>query len=383
MVLPDDIHEALVTCRGGLEEVVAGELRALNLEVAEVNRRAVRFKTDLGGIYRANMALRCGLNVLVPLRTFNARNYDMLYYQSRKTNWHKWFGPERTLRIDLSGGSHVLTHTAYVVHRVKDGMVDTFRKLCGGVRPSIDKRDPDLHVVAHLEGTKVTLCMDSSGLPLFKRGYRVEHGEAPLKEDLAAGLLLLSGYEGRGTFVDPMCGAGTLLFEAWMIAARKAPCLDRRFAFQSWFGYNPSLHAEERKRLAALEVDPGVTLVGMEKDPATFAVLKKIAHRHFSQASVDLRAGDFFESQDLFPGALVLCNPPYGRRLESDSGVDQLYARLAGWLKEKIPGGRSLVFTANREAAQAAGLAGREVARLRNGALECVLFEIAEGDPDR
>src|SRR5690606_7952937 len=149
---------------------------------------------------------RSGLSVLLPIRTFNARNYDLLYFQSRKTNWHKLFSVDKSLRIDVNGGSDVLRNSEYVVHRVKDGIVDTFRKLSAGVRPSVDKSEPDIHIVVHLDHTRVTLCIDTSGLPLFKRGYRLQHGVAPIKEDLAAGILQLSGWDQKSSLTDPMCG---------------------------------------------------------------------------------------------------------------------------------------------------------------------------------
>ncbi|MEE3178210.1 MAG: class I SAM-dependent RNA methyltransferase, partial [Verrucomicrobiota bacterium] len=213
---PDpDRLAGFVLCRGGLEEVVVKELRELEIEVVARRKRAVEIVTNLAGFYRANMGLRSALNVLRPIRSFNARNYDLLYYQSRKTNWHKLFPVDARIRIDIKGHSPKITHTRYAIHRVKDGITDTFRKLCHGVRPSIEKRNPDVHVVVYLEKHRATLALDMSGTPLFKRGYRIEHGEAPMKEDLAAGLLSLSGWDRRSPLLDPMCGSGTLLFEAW------------------------------------------------------------------------------------------------------------------------------------------------------------------------
>jgi len=169
-------QDGIVICRGGLEPVVADELRALDIEVTAIRKRAIDIATDLGGFYRANMGLRSALNVLKPFRSVNAPNYDIPEHPSGKPEVHKPFSVEPRLRIDVKGGSHKLTHTRYVIHRVKDGITDTFRKLCGGARPSIDQRDPDLHIVVYLDADKTALAIDTSGIPLFKRGYRIEHG---------------------------------------------------------------------------------------------------------------------------------------------------------------------------------------------------------------
>ena len=256
---PPDIRPAIVVCRGGLESVAADELQKLGVSVRKIRTRAVDVETDLAGIYRANMALRSALNVLLPVRSFNARNYDILYYQSRKTNWHKLFPVTARLRINVKGRSGTLRDSRYVIHRVKDGITDTFNKLFDA-RPSIEKRDPDVHVVVHLDEHRVTLAIDTSGVPLFKRGYRAGHGEAPIKEDLAAGILALSGWDGTSPLVDPMCGSGTFLFEAWMRAARIAPNRGRKFGFEMLHGYDPELHWKERNALAAGEVEatPGL-----------------------------------------------------------------------------------------------------------------------------
>lgn len=378
------VQRLVATCRTGLEKVVAAELKALGLAVVEIARRAVHFEADQGGIYRANMALRCALNVLLPIRSFNARNYDMLYYQSRKTNWHKWFSVDRTLRIDLNGGSHVLTHTAYVVHRVKDGIVDTFRKLSGGVRPSIDKNDPDVHVVVHLEGTRATLCLDTSGLPLFKRGYRLHHGEAPLKEDLAAGILRLAEWREDQPLLDPMCGSGTFLFEGWMMAANRAPNLDRKFGFQSLYDYDQAWYDREREALRTRQRpwEQVPTLTGLEKDPATYALMERIAAQSFPEAKLDVMRADFRQCQKTFPGAMAVVNPPYGKRLRGDVDLNTLYAELGAWLREKIPGGEAAVLSANEEALRHLGLETTTLAGLRNGALDCRLVRAALPAPD-
>lgn len=361
----------LVTCRAGLERVVARELRELGAEVLRIGTRAVFFRPDPAVVYRCNMGLHSALNVLLPIRTFNARNYEMLYYQARKTNWHKLFTVGRSIRIDVNGGSPTLRHTQYVTHRVKDGIVDTFRKLSGGIRPSVRKDDPDVHIVVHLDGPRVTLCLDTSGQPLFKRGYRTEHGAAPLKEDLAAGILQLAGWDGRKPLLDPLCGAGTFLFEAWLLAAGIAPNLDRRFAFESLLSYDPALHAAERDRLRArIRSTDLPELLGYERDPATRAVAEAIRQRHFPDAPIGIRQTDYRTAPGLRDG-LIVCNPPYGVRLGTAAAAVALHRELGAFLRDACAGSAAAVFTANPEAAVALEPpVPRRSHVLYNGALE-------------
>ncbi|MFP6883132.1 MAG: hypothetical protein VCA40_01775 [Roseibacillus sp.] len=376
---PDpDRLAGFVLCRGGLEEVVVKELRELEIEVVARRKRAVEIVTNLAGFYRANMGLRSALNVLRPIRSFNARNYDLLYYQSRKTNWHKLFPVDARIRIDIKGHSPKITHTRYAIHRVKDGITDTFRKLCDGVRPSIEKRNPDVHVVVYLEKHRATLALDMSGTPLFKRGYRIEHGEAPMKEDLAAGLLSLSGWDRRSPLLDPMCGSGTLLFEAWMMAAGIAPNLHRRFGFEALHDYDPQIHAAERRRLEARQSHPeGMRLLGIEIDQATFRTLEKIRARHFPEAPIQLEHGDF---RNLDPGdefGAAVCNPPYGLRSGEEFEITPLYEALGTFLRRHFAGRCAGIYTANHEAAPHFGGDPGASVPLLNGSLEGRLYRIA------
>ncbi|NRB28675.1 MAG: hypothetical protein HRU37_13480 [Roseibacillus sp.] len=376
---PDpDRLTGFVLCRGGLEEVVVQELRELEIEVVARRKRAVEIATNLAGFYRANMGLRSALNVLRPIRSFNARNYDLLYYQSRKTNWHKLFPVDARIRIDIKGHSPKITHTRYAIHRVKDGITDTFRKLCDGVRPSIEKRNPDVHVVVYLEKHRATLALDMSGTPLFKRGYRIEHGEAPMKEDLAAGLLSLSGWDRRSPLLDPMCGSGTLLFEAWMMAAGIAPNLHRRFGFEALHDYDPQIHDAERRRLEARQSHPeGMRLLGIEIDQATFRTLEKIRARHFPEAPIQLEHGDF---RNLDPGdefGAAVCNPPYGLRSGEEFEITPLYQALGTFLRRHFAGRCAGIYTANHEAAPHFGGDPGASVPLLNGSLEGRLYRIA------
>lgn len=370
-----EVFECVATCRPGLEAVLEGELHALGLKRTKQDKRAVTFWTDLGGLYRANMGLRAAVQLLRPLRTFNARSYDLLYHQVRKTPWHQLFGPEKSLRVDVTGQSKDLSHTQFVTHRVKDAIVDTFKRLRDGQRPSVDKREPEIHVVLHMRGDKMTLCMDSSGVPLFKRGYRLEHGEAPIKEDLAAGLLLAAGLQAGQAMVDPMCGSGTFLFEGWMILAGVAPNLGRQFAFQNWADYDHALHLQEIERLQAAAGESPAVVRGADVDPAMVSLAREIQQTSFPEADIEIEVSDITAFNRVCPGGLMVANPPYGERIGAEDQLGQLYRDLGEAAKRTIPGGRLAVFTTNRTAARQIRMQQLRGRTFFNGALEGLMYE--------
>lgn len=352
------------------------EIAALGGTQLRKAKRCVHFHTDHAGLYRMNMAVRSAIQILIPIRTFNARDYDLLYFQSRKTNWHKYFDKSRTLRIDVNGRSPVLRNTQYVVHRVKDGIVDTFRKLSGGIRPSIDKDEPEIHIVVHLDGYKVTLCLDSSGAPLFKRGYRLEHGGAPLKEDLAAGILLLAGLEDASGLVDPVCGSGTFLFEGWMILNGIPPNRERQFAFQNWLDYDEALHQSEKAALSSGDgLSGAIPVFGSDVDADICDLANRIRERHFAEANIEIRNEPFQELEASVPEGLMVANPPYGQRLGDADELGALYRDLGYAAKRVVPGGKLALFTTNRKAARQIRLKAGQALTLFNGALEGLLYQ--------
>ncbi len=371
-----DLIECVATCRPGLEQVLLEELEANGIRKPSKAKRAVNFSTNQAGLYRLNMALRSAIQILIPIRTFSAPDYERLYFQARKTNWHKYFENGKTIRIDVNGRSPDLRNTQYVVHRIKDGIVDTFRKLSGGIRPSINKDNPDVHVVAHLDGQRVTLCLDSSGAPLFKRGYRLEHGGAPLKEDLAAGILLMSGLKKHRGLVDPMCGSGTFLFEGWMILNGIAPNLNRSFAFQNWLDYDEELHEVEKRRLETrVKLNPGIPVIGCDIEEETHALAERIRDTYFSESGIQLNHAPFQEFEAEVANGLLVTNPPYGERMGIDADLNQLYVDLGYAAKRFVPGGRMALFTANRKAARQIRMKAEGAKTLFNGAIEGLLFE--------
>ncbi len=374
----------VATCRPGLESVLVSEIESLGGKGILKAKRAVHFTTNQAGLYRMNMAVRTAIQILVPIRSFNARDYQMLYFQARKTNWHHYFTSDKTVRIDVNGKSPELRNTQYVVHRVKDGIVDTFRKLSGGIRPSIDKEDPDIHILVHLNGQKVTLYMDSAGSPLFKRGYRTQHGGAPLKEDLAAGILQLSGMHKYQGLIDPMCGSGTFIFEGWMMMQNIAPNLNRTFAFKNWQDYRQELHEAERLALKEKEIqEPRYPFVGGDVDSKVLELAKSIQEEHFPEAAIEWHVADFKDLPCELPNALMVTNPPYGERIGRDEELPLLYREIGYAAKRLVPGGRLSVFTANRKAARQIRLKTDSGLTLFNGSIEGLLFQYSLNKPTR
>ncbi|WP_309396438.1 THUMP domain-containing class I SAM-dependent RNA methyltransferase [Cerasicoccus maritimus] len=363
----------VANCRAGLEPVVEAELKAWGLEIAFVGVRMVAFRGSEEDFYKVNMGLRAGLSVLKPIRRFHARNTDMLYFQSRKVNWHQMFAPDASLKIDLKGDWKYFRNERFALYRIKDAIVDTFKKLCDGQRPDIATRDPDVRIVAFAMKDEISLYLDGAGEPLFKRGYRWEHGEAPLKEDLAAGMLQLIGWDGSTDLIDPLCGSGTFLFEAYLLANGIAPNLEREFAFQRWLNFNRPAYLRAKKALQAAEKPSQKQFIGFESDQKTFNTLQKIAQQHFPAGAFSLHPKKFQDANFSLRGAQILTNPPYGVRLKP-ADLNGVYRDIGQFMKATAPEGKGALITAALDAAVFVGLPVKEKWKLFNGQLECRLF---------
>jgi putative N6-adenine-specific DNA methylase len=366
-------------CQRGLENVLADELAALGANVTAVSRSTVFFTGDNYTLYKANMALRSAVNILRPLKRIIAHDYDMLYFQAKKINWHKMFGIDKTIRIDVKGSSEELTHSQYVIHRIKDAILDTQRKFNDGQRPSVDKDNPDIHVVAYLTNRDVTLYLDSSGTPLFKRGYREDtHFAAPLKEELAAGLLELSGWDGKTDVLDICCGSGTLLIEAALLATHTPPNLHRRFSFQNWSDFDEAAYKRAKNDLQKQIIPSDIKLTGYEIDRFTAKKATEIIRSLKLDKMITIINDDFRHCQHKYENAIIITNPPYGQRLESDDEekVFALYKDIGDFLKHNCATSMAYIFTGNFEAMKHIGLRTSRRIEVWNGPIECRLLEI-------
>ena len=373
----------------GLEQVLAAELVQLGANNVQVERRAVSFTGDLRMLYTANMCLRTATRVLVPIASFKAQKADDIYEHVKALDWFEFMTLKTTFQIDATVYSDYFRHSQFVTYRVKDAIVDYWMER-EGQRPNVRLEGADLYLNIHIAGDRVTLSLDSSGESLHKRGYRVANTQAPINEALAAGMLLLAGWNGQSDFYDPMCGSGTLLIEAALIARNIAPGVYRQgFAFEKWANFNADLwedvyNDDSRERdfkykiygsdagfYAAQAAQKNIQSAGLQRDIEVRQVRVQ-----------ELKAEDGKLGACHVDGALVMINPPYGERLSQDKDVLRLYQDMGTALKHQFSGATAWVISSNEEALKCIGLRPAKRIRLFNGDLDCLFnqYVLFKGD---
>lgn len=368
----------------GLEEVLAGELVQLGANNVQIERRAVSFTGDKRMLYTANFCLRTASRVLVPIATFKAKNTDDIYLQVKQLDWSQYMTAKTTFQIDATVYSDLFRHSQFVTYRVKDAIVDWWMEH-EGKRPSVQLTNPDVYLNVHIAGDTVTLSLDSSGESLHKRGYRVANTQAPINEALAAGMLLLAGWNGQGDFYDPMCGSGTLLIEAALIARNIAPGIYRKgFAFEKWANFDADLF-EDISSDDSRERDFQHKIYGSDAGfYAVQAANKNIQSAHL-QRDIEvkqIRIQELKLAEKHTEGALIMINPPYGERLAQDRDVLRLYQDMGTTLKHQFSGATAWIISSNEEALKCIGLRPAKKIHLVNGDLECLFnkYELFKGD---
>lgn len=368
--------EFFATAGKGVEELLADELRGLGIAVTAVESGGVRFEGGIDACWRANLWLRTANRVLVPLAVFPCTNPQELYDGVRAITWTRHITPEMTLAVDCSLRESALTHSGFVALKTKDAIVDEIRDRCGR-RPNVDTRDPDLRVNVHLVKNRCTVSLDSSGTPLDRRGYRLERTEAPLRETLAAALVELSGWDGGMPLADPMCGSGTILIEATLKAARRAPGLLRKgFGFQRWPGFDPSLwkrlQTEAREQALPSLSSP---VVGSDRSAQALAVARQNARRAGVEEMLTLSQRDVRDFAPPPGPGVILFNPPYGQRLDEEEALKPLYRLIGDVMKKRCTGYTAYLFTGSQELAKCVGLRASRRFVLFNGPIECRLLK--------
>jgi putative N6-adenine-specific DNA methylase len=355
----------------GLEPLLADELLALGASDIRILNRAVAFTGDKKLLYKANYSLRTALKVLIPVRERELNDAAELYDVVRSVIWSKYMGVEDTLAVEVALKSDLFTHSQFVAQRIKDAIVDQFREKFGR-RPSVDLDSPTLRINAYLNRKYLTLSLDSSGDALYRRGYRVRQGPAPLNEVLAAGLVKLTGWNGQDAFVDMMCGSGTLVVEAAMLAAGIPPgALGRAYGFQRWKDYDRELFRDIEHQLASGKA-PGKIIHASDIDPEAV----QLAMRHARNARVfdqiSFSTGDFNGITPPAAPGVLLVNPPYGERIQPED-INSLYGQLGDKMKKSFDGYTGWIFSGNPEALKHVGLRPFRRISLFNGQLECKL----------
>lgn len=357
----------------GLEDVLRDELISLGAENVEMGRRMVSFEGDLEMMYKANLCCRTALRILKPIEKFTAYNPDELYDVVREIEWEKYMTPQTTFAIDSTVNSEDFPHSKFVTYRVKDGIVDHFRDMAGE-RPSIRVTDPDITFNVHIIDNRVTISIDSSGEPLSKRGYRDEQTEAPINEVLAAGIIMKTGWRGDCNFADPMCGSGTFLIEAALIAANINPGIYRKsFAFEKWADFDKELF-ESLYNDDSSEREFAFKIYGGDIDPEAYQIARKNIKSAQVDDMIELSCRPMSDWTDNPEAGVLVMNPPYGRRLKPED-MEELYRGIGTNLKRNFPGWHAWIIGLNDEDFDNIGLKPSMKIPMLNGSLECTLRE--------
>ncbi|MBF9254639.1 methyltransferase [Pontibacter sp. 172403-2] len=373
---PNGNFNITVTTLAGLEEVLAEELRALDMGFIKVGVRAVTCSGNLRQLYEANLWCRTAIRVLKPIRTFKARDEDDLYAQVQKIKWSDYLNVKQTFAINAAVSHSTFEHSLFVSQLTKDAIVDQFRKATGE-RPSVDLNRPDLRLNLHMHENMVTLSLDSSGDSLHRRGYRLQTNVAPLNEVLAAGIVALSGWDKKSAFIDPMCGSGTLLIEAAMMAQNIAPGLYRRdgYGFEKWKDYDEKLFEMVWTTAEAKAKDaPQATILGYDIDPDYVTAARNNIENAGLADVIEVEEADFFKTEAPATPGVVVMNPPYNERIQSDD-INLLYKNIGDTLKTGYQGYDAYILTGNLEAAKSIGLRVSRRIPLYNGPIDCRLLK--------
>ena len=358
----------------GLEELLARELAALGAREPRAVPGGVAFTGGWPVCHAANLRSRLASRILWRIAECAYRNESDLYQFARDLAWPKYFGVERTIRVAVSAQKSPLKSLDFATLRVKDAVCDRFRDDTGR-RPSVDRASPDVRIHVFLEEAKGALYLDTSGEPLFKRGWRSGGTEAPLRENLAAGLILLSGWQPEEPFLDPMCGGGTILAEAAAMARGRAPGANRSFGFEKLKGFDASAW-EKMKRESKHQVSPKTPQIfGSDSDPRALTEAKRTLAAAGVERWVKLERADLLERAAPAASGVMIANPPYGERIGSSEELARFYPRLGDALKRRFAGWRCHFFTADLRLAKLIRLEAARRTVLWNGALECRLYE--------
>ena len=372
----------LAKCLAGTEDVLSKELRELGaMDIVKVNR-GVRFKGDEGFLYKANLWLRTALRILMPVVEFKARNEEEIYRKVKQVAWEDHFGVEQTILVKANVFAPHIRNSLFLSQRVKDAIADRFRDKMGR-RPSVNKENPDIVIDIHVAREKVVVSLDSSGTSLHKRGYREETGRAPLSEVLAASILKLAGWDGLKHFVDPMCGSGTFLVEAALMAHNIPPGVFRSdYSFKNWKHFDADLYQLIFDKALEKEKNFHFSISGFDRDSRALLKSRHNLKKSLMNDQVKTEKMDFLaipEDREFPTPGILVVNPPYGEKMEAD--IPALYEGIGNSLKQHFAGYQAWLFTASEEGLKHVGLKASKKIPLKNGKLDCwlVQYELYEG----
>ena len=365
----------------GLEELLAKEIESFGGKNCNILNRAVSFQGDLDVLYRINYWSRLALRVLHPILKFKAHNETVLYKRLRRFDWTNLIRLDHTFKINCVVHSSRFTHSKYIALKTKDAIVDLFRLKLNNQRPSISIDNPDVVIDVHCYENEFTISLDSSGESLHRRGYRLSNRPAPLNEVLAAGMILMSGWDRKSVLFDPMCGSGTILMEAFSIALNLPPRPEReRYALMKWRGFNRKKWNECKSFMSEEKVLPGFKLYGFDKNERLLSETKRQIRQIGFDQFVELQRKDFLINDPPCLEGMIIMNPPYGKRIQEDQ-IEQFYGNIGDALKQKYNGWQAWILSGNKEAIKSVGLRTSKKRTLYNGPIECKyhLYELYRG----
>ncbi|SHJ11190.1 putative N6-adenine-specific DNA methylase [Cruoricaptor ignavus] len=363
----------------GLEEVLAAEIQKLGGRNVAAKNRAVSCTGDLGFLYKINYSARTAVKILVPIFSFKALNEQKYYDKLARFDWSEFMDVSQTFAIDATVNSNLFTHSRFMTLKMKDAIVDFFQEKFHR-RPDIDTRNPDIKFHLHIDRDLVTISLDSSGEPLYKRGYRKAQGKAPLNEVLAAGMLQIAGWDGKGNFLDPMCGSGTLLIEAAMMAMElPAQIFRESFGFQNWKNYDDELFTKIKNfRLNKIQEFSGKIIGYDAENEAIENARKNIAAAELEDV-IEIEQRNFFDTKKEHFPLLMVFNPPYDERMKIQDY--DFYKKIGDTFKNQYPNTLAWIITSDLDAAKKIGLRPSRKIKLFNGKLETrfLQYEMYEG----
>ncbi len=364
----------------GLEEVLAKEITALGADNIQIGNRMVSFTGDQEMLYRANFCLRTAVKVLKPIKEFKATDADEVYEVVRQMEWDELMDVKNTFLVDSVVFSEKFRHSKFVAYRVKDAIADYFRDKCDGERPNVSISNPDIRINIHISEDLVTISLDSSGESLHKRGYRTGSVAAPLNEVLAAGIIMLTGWDGQCDLIDPFCGSGTILIEAALIAQNIYPGVFREeFGFERWKDFDEDL-LERIYNDDSQEREFDHKIYGYDINRHAVAIATDNARSAGVNKVVDIMQQDFYEFEQPREQAMIITNPPYGERITTDDILD-LYRTIGSRLKQHFVGGDAWILSAHDECFTAIGFRPSTKIALYNGSIPCELrkYQVFDG----
>jgi putative N6-adenine-specific DNA methylase len=368
-------HRFFAPCPRGLEPVLGDELRELGAQQVAITAGGAEFEGSWAVCYRANLESRIASRILWRLGEAPYRTEADIYQAAHRLRWHAWFPARRTIKIKVSAQDCPLKSLDFVTLRVKDAICDRFR-ISAGRRPDVDTRNPDVRVAVFLDRNRCTFYLDTSGEPLFKRGWRQESADAPLRENLAAGILRLAGWPHYQALFDPMCGAGTFPIEAAWMAQRIPPGGKRHFAFEKLLNFDERAWRSLRDSGIARQLPScPVPIYAADRDKRALESAEANLKTAGVSGSVQLSHGEVLDQQPPAPAGLLISNPPYGHRVGEAELLAMFYPRLGDWLKQRFAGWTAYFFTGDARFPKLLRLSPSKRTPLFNGALECRLYE--------